>query len=685
MIESNSPARLARITDEELKTAETGLSELATMLTDPEKTEPLMLVTKYYRDFFEDFWYACFQLSKYENVTYLIDFDVLREYLEVDSIQNFGSLILESLFTESSMKYAIPAGALNELLDYVKKLTRTTRGLSSLSLDVHEPSYLVRQIAELMGVEDARDAEVEDLADRTNELLAHTSVRLRKLHEILTNQRFLGVVGLNDTQDRDRLKYILDRMPRPPAARSKKDDRDAINLAITIGSTRAQRSKRKKSAYILLTNTRIVQKLPGMILEHVQDPKDRADLLSQLGAILGVEEKDHKISRPEGPDFSLVFPAMHPLLAINAEMQGVFENSGLILGKVERLQNEYQKVNNFLRHQATGLKGGPTTSAGMIREFRTELSDEVTQSLKEISTEMLSVRARGHNRIEQRRATALSVAYSRQEQSGRPISPHDKITQESTNVLKLFGKVLAAIEGTAGFRYVVEEEPPDDSRPFGLFKVLQEPGPDRNEPLATGEKYLLELSDSQPGFFAIRWPVACRPERFLNAMRRLIVPMVNGQQAPVRASRKGFTLKRIGDPELKNQGVIVFANDRAFGCRLNAILSANQWHHLNLSYITPLLKEFLDEDSREQGRKAHSIPRVQQYRVNTMFGDFIFDIEPAEDGLRRYFTIISHYNLGRQAAMLYMATGLLYVFPEKLAATLTPLLEDFPDPLQGES
>lgn len=677
MTESTGSVGLAPVTTQDLKIKEAGLGDLAQMLTDPSRIESLMMVTKYYRDFFDDFWFACYQLSTYKDITYLIDFDVLREYLEVDSVQHFGSLILDTLFSpESDKMYAIPAGALNELLDYVRTLSRTTGGISRL--DFHKPTDFGRQIAAFMQIKDANKAEFEDLSERTMEVLTNTSVRLKRLHEILTNPRFLGVVSSYEQDDVKRLEAILDRMPRTrDTARSKKDHRDAINLAIAINSIRGQESTRKKSGYMLLTNTKIVQKLPRMILEHVENSDQRSALLDELGAILGLVEEDKRVSTPAGPDFSLDFPAMHPSLVINAELQGVFDNSALIMSKVEKLQNEYQKVNNFLRAQVTtGVKGASPSTSTMIPE----LSEEVAQSLKEIATEMLSVRARGAMRVEQRRATAVSVAYNRQEQKGKPVTIHDELTQESTNLLKWFGKVLAAIEGAAGFKYKIQEEAANDSRPFGLFRVLQEPAPNGHEPLAAGEKYPLELSDSKPAFFTMRWPVVCRAERFLNAMRRLIIPMVRDEDASAQPAKRGFSLKRMGDPELLNQGVIIFANDRAFGCRLDIIVKSNEWDKLNLRNISPMVKKLLDEDSLSQGHHTSVTPRVQQYRVNTTFGDFMFDIESAEDESRRYLTIMSHYNMARQVALLYRYTGQLYIFPEKLANDLAPLLADFQTP-----
>jgi len=216
-----------------------------------------------------------------------------------------------------------------------------------------------------------------------------------------------------------------------------------------------------------------------------------------------------------------------------------------------------------------------------------------------------------------------------------------------------------------------------------MFKILQEPAPDGQKPIANGEKYPIDESDPKPGFFTIRWPVACRPEQFLHAMRRLILPIVKDKHIEVRAEKDRFVLKRVGDPSLHDEGVIVFANDRPFGCRLSSVLGSgkqNSWNNLHLRNVTPLVKTILDEEARHEGQENRLTPRVQQYRVNTKVGDFIFDIEPCEGESRRYLTIISHCDISRQIAFLYGWTGLLYIFPAKLAKELVDLLHDFKTP-----
>lgn len=672
----NSPAAaIAAVPTKDLKTEEPSLAELSSLLGNPDQTESLMLATKYYRDFFEEFWDACYQLSTYQDITYLIDFDVLRAYLQVDSVQDFDAFFLNSLFTESTKKYAFPAGTLSELFDYIKKLTRTTKGIASL--DSSAPHSFVRQLAAFLGVETASDGDLDELGEEIKLRLASTSMQLSKLYEILTNPRFVGVVSDHDHGDLRILKQILDRMPRPKGERSDRDHRDALNLAVAIKSGRRQPRGLKKG-YILLTNTKIVQKLPRMILEHIDNSQERAEVLRSLAIILGFNEERQAFSTPRGPDLSFQFPALHPSMVVNAEMQGVFaDDSDLFLEKVQKLQNESHNVTNFFRTRATNLiRHGHRDSVGRVRpELVPELDEAVLQSLVYIATEMMSVRGKGLMPIEQRRVTAVSVAYSRQQQTGAPLSNYDELTQKSTELLKLFGQLIATIEGAAGFRYVVESDQSEGTRPFETFRILQEPAPDGQAPLAVGEKYWAGGPHGpRQSFYAVRWPVAARSEKFLQVMKRLIVPMLKNAR-PVQGE---LPLARVGeDSPLRREGVIVFANDRAFGLPLEAFPQPNSWDRLRANRLALELKMHLEQESRARGRLEASPTRIQQYRVNTMFGAFIFDIEPAEDESCRYFTVISHYNLARQLALLYAETGLLYVFSAKLASSVAPTFAEF--------
>jgi hypothetical protein len=681
MTKSAPAAAIAAVPNKDLKTEEPSLSELGRVLGNPDQTESLMLATRYYRDFFEEFWDACYQLSTYQDITYLIDFDVLRAYLQVDSVQDFDAFFLDSLFTESTKKFAFPAGTLSELLDYIKKLTRTTRGMASL--DSSAPHSFVRQLAAFLGVESASDGDLDELGEEIELRLVSTSMQLSKLYQILTNPRFVGVVSNYDEEDMRILEQILDRMPRSKGDRSDRDHRDAINLAIAARSVRGQPRGQKKNGYILLTNTKIVQRLPRMILEHVDHNEERAAMLSSLGSILSFDEGGQVLSTPRGPDLSFQFPALHPSLVVNAELQGVFaDDSTLFMEKVQKLQNESHNVTNFFKTRATNLIRHGRWDGGAARpELAPELDEAVIQSLVYIATEMTSVRGKGLLPVEQRRVTAVSVSYARQQQTGAPLKKYDELTQKSTELLKLFGRLIAAIEGASGFRYVVEPDQPSGARPFELFRILQEPTPDGQAPLAVGEKYPAGgPGGPRQSFYAVRWPVAARPDKFLQVMKRLVVPLLKGPRAASQPVHGELPLARVGeDSPLRREGVIVFANDRAYGLPLEAFPHPNSWNRLRPTRLTPELKAHLEQECRARGGLEAPPTRIQQYRVNTMFGAFVFDIELAEDESRRYLTVISHYNLARQLALLYAETGLLYVFPEKLAGSLAPAFEEFPE------
>ena len=76
---------------------------------------------------------------------------------------------------------------------------------------------------------------------------------------------------------------------------------------------------------------------------------------------------------------------------------------------------------------------------------------------------------------------------------------------------------------------------------------------------------------------------------------------------------------------------------------------------------------------------ASKIPGIQQYRINTNHGDFLLDIEyadEAEDDL--YITVISDRNLSMQIANLHNITTRGISAAPKLFETLRQAVGDFP-------
>jgi hypothetical protein len=677
MGEKTPTVAVAAVQSRDLAAEKTTPESMNWLLEDSQQTEALALVSQYYHEFFNDFWFSCSRLADYKDVTYLIDFDVLREYLEIDTVQEFSALLLNSLFNESSRPYAIPAGAFLELFEYIVRLSRLADKLADIPKK--DPERAVRLMGLLLGVEETNEDDAEIIGEAVAHRLDSTAAVVKRLQEVWLSPRFRGVVSDFDPGDVASFKRILARMPRSGGSdygRSKKDKRDALNLSIAVKSVRGQ-PQGEVRGYMLLSSTRIVQRLPRMILDYISRESDRREMLSELRAVLGECERAPVTMR--GPDLSAYFPALHPVLAVNAELMGVFESSQMVMLKASDLSSEYHKIGDYFMRRTALLKGSAPDDAGALRlSLDKRFEEDVTRSLREIASEMLSVREKGFYRVEQQRATAVSIAYARREQGGELADLTDQLIRKSTGLLKLFGRFLVALESTPGFRYDVQTEPASEFRPFETFRITQEPAPDGHDPLASGEKYLPREGGATTGYFAIRWPVVCRVERFLRALRRLLVPLTADLRGDWQAAGRGLTFEYVHvDSPLREEGFVVFANEIAFGCPLGAFMRNKNWGRPHLSELHAAVREAYGVEARRQGFVVPPYFKLQQFRVNTQYGDFVFDIEPLPDESRLYLTVLSHYDLARQLAVLYQHTGQLYAFLEKLVEAVGPLLANY--------
>ena len=653
------------IEEEDLPPEDVSFESWNTLLDDPDKLDWLLVATRYYVDLFNNFWWDCYQLTSYKSLVYLIDFDVLRDYLEIDQAKQFDAVVLDSLFYESSKEYALPAGAFLELLDYLARMTRTTHNISATVGNMNR-TEVIRQLGLFLDIEDAAeldpDATVEEILHR----LDRKVLALTRLLNILTDPRFVGVVSTHDEADKVRLERIIKDVPRNPAARTKKgkrdknDKRDATNLAIAIKRAREAKSDPQLPGYILLSGTTVVHDLPKQMIKNRLEQRFPGQLQMMLG--FGRELPVISPDTSETPDISVFFPVMHPRQVVNAELLGVFENPSLTLLRTRAMRNDFHKVNDHLQVRATinRLIEAKKNDGSVMNPVLASEWQEAETSLKSIAKEMLSARWRGLYKFEQRRITSISIEHARREQEGEAVTTADELKYKSTRLLELLGQVHAAFETVPGFEYRIEFEETEPWQPYEAFKLVQLPSPDGYLPLATGEMYGDPSEDAapSPSYYAIRWPVACKMEQFINAVRRLLVSLTREHRGGAAAAGRELSFAPVGaDLSVWEEGVIVYCNDRAFGSPLQSILHRKDWGFLRLNPLLRQLKQILDDEARAGGDEAPARALIQQCRINTMFGDVVFDVEPAEGELVRYLSVISHYNLGPQIALLYKATG----------------------------
>jgi hypothetical protein len=689
MAKDSGSVALAKIEDLESASSATSISQWEDVVADPNRLDWVLHVSRYYRDIFDKTYYDCYLISGYDDVCYLIDFDVLRPYLEVNSLREFDTYVLDSLFYNSTRKYALPLGAFLELLDYIADLTRQSNRFSSDVAD-GDPEGLLKKIAELVGIENATDFEMDETVAAISNHLDQRALTLTRLLNVLTDPRFVGVVSSYDEEDSTKFNEIITTFPRPrKGLRTKVDQRDAINIAIVAKNAReARRTKGNTETssgdnigYILVSRTNVVTRFPQMISEnHDDDTK----YLMELCNILGLDADEHLLE----PDIIMgLYPVMHPRRVINIELLGVYENKDLTFARARALRNNFWKISEYIEGKAKSLKlrrTGRFQDTALSQILNSEQTI-VENLFKEVAEQVLSSRPGGLLHLEQNRATLQSIENALHKQGGAEMSRKDEIRQKSTGLLELLGEVLTALGGVPGFDYIVQTQRKDESRPFEELQVVQTPR-HGSEPLLFGEKYnrLTTEYEEANHYYALRWPVTSMVEDFVSGLMDLIVPLASKEVQGIDKSAV-LALSSIDEESyIWQEGVVFTTNSESFGAPLAAFWSKGKEGRdgLDLQEISTSIQRLSYSLSQSGDRGEPDNLLIQQYRINTLYGDFVFDIVPVEGERFRYLTVISHYNLGQQIVKLYKSTGMMFIVPTKLAATISNALTDFEYPIQ---
>src|SRR2546423_3141278 len=161
MTEEYGSVALARIQDADYASSGNSISQWEDVVADPNRLDWVLHVSRYYRDIFDKTYSDCLLISGYDDICYLIDFDVLRPYLEKGSLKKFDTYVLDALFYNSTRNYALPLGAFLELLDYLADITRQSHNFSADVAD-NDPQNLLKKISEVLCVESAIDLDMDE-------------------------------------------------------------------------------------------------------------------------------------------------------------------------------------------------------------------------------------------------------------------------------------------------------------------------------------------------------------------------------------------------------------------------------------------------------------------------------------------------------------------------------------------
>src|SRR5579883_250510 len=254
--------------------------DLAKLLQDRDAVRTLLENTYQRLKLFEDSlrFLRSMNRDSTSRVRVLVDWDVLREYIEIDDITQDQQSAIKFFFEKGTTPYSLPLGAFQELFNYL------SRKLGSSSTSYKEENAVreenaVPRLAGILGVapEKLRDPAWRDQLERE---LGWRTARISKVIKVLINPRFGTQVEATATDSERSLCLSLitnqkrrdpvNRPNRGPLARDQRDSRDAMNLAVTLHRSKLLESEESANQpdleqFILLTRTGAIIRAAKMI------------------------------------------------------------------------------------------------------------------------------------------------------------------------------------------------------------------------------------------------------------------------------------------------------------------------------------------------------------------------------------------------------------------------------------
>ncbi len=628
------------------------------ILTDPRLSRYFAALSDHYSSLMSEMERDANLLKYFGKVVYLIDADVLRNIVEVSYKDDLLRRETQKLFENPNFHYALPLGAFQELVEWLRGYVPD--GLSLWDTDI--PGSIsgnltgtgaVKSLAKAFGISIEGSTSL-DLMEKVIATLEHEGLDIERLIELLTKPNCFGVVGDFDEGDVAALNLIIEELPRgsarterrspqrqtqEKALRTKKDHRDAVNLAIAFKSCRI-RENRGTGAAKNIAPTHVLVTQTHLLLDLVRRANERGDdSVQKLSSLLN-------LPGPQVVDG--MYPVLSPRRAFIVEefrREHSFENHAL--RELKGLKRDYEDLGGALRDaaHAVGTKKEAQAISGAIRRKLEHLK-------------IIYAQDPFYRRLEQSRATEMSIQYLREK-----LKPGSVTAVETAATLELaaesFFRILrrsyALLEEKAVTTYSAKREL-DDSCTFEAITVLS----DRpTELLLEGEVYRRRSDSAEAAYqgYSFRWPTSCTERQFFAAIDSIV--RLTDQRRP---SRKAIQLQcMMSFDDVREGGLLIFTNVGVYGSPFGKLPENLALKDISLELLRVGIASVFGEN--------HEEVVLQAVRVCTQFGDFQLDLDSNEFGGREVF-VISHYNIGRQIVHLCESTCLFTVLPVKLDTLL---------------
>lgn len=642
--------------------------DLEGFFSNKEQLRWFVFLMRGYTERFETAQALCMRILGHKRVCYLVDFDVIRNYLEMKSLSNVDTFTVDFLFLDSKTSFAIPIGAFEELLRYLAGLSKKSFRLNRVIADC-DREEAVRLIGDALDIRNSKELKVEELSEEIGYSLGKSVLVLTRLLGLLTNPRFEGVKSQHDETCYEAWLNAVEKSRRreDPKPRSDVDRRDAMNLAVASRNLFPRKAlkpgawKDEHVCYLLVSQTRAV-------LQLIIDAEGKEEIES----VTQYFDVDMIVLRG-------IYPAVHPQDAMVVELLGGADNPTVALSRIQSRALDFRQLADHLQNQyVLALTGPPEELKELYVEafgsFILQERKQIQEEIKKISEGLLAVEDE-LRLVEETRATVESEDQAQRRQVGAPPQVEDELRAKSLHFSRLLGEIVEVLEVIPGAEYSIQVSDPQADVPFARFEIGAVPCASRGiEPFLWGELYPwreTNLRAETYEYFAFRWSIVCLEEDLINSF-------VSAWEIADEATdvAQAVPLVRVDNGhEYWKQGLIVHTSVGDYGMPLEVAACGGSWEWLKLRKLGPLVKEAAGQIKAPDG--STSVPNIMRLRVNTACADVIYDVRVVPDMRRRQLTVLSHYNISKQIADLYKKTGLLFCNQPKLAEVLDECLKGF--------
>ncbi|HEX3745755.1 MAG TPA: hypothetical protein VHW09_17560 [Bryobacteraceae bacterium] len=605
------------------------------MLDSADTREWLSSVARQYTSHLDAMARVLRTVGPYDEIVYLLDFDVIRAYLDERTPESAGTVAADFLLQKSTTPYLVPLGAFLEMTEWLRGSV-TTADLSYAALTSDKRAPAIRQLGLNLLGSAAQSMEESELLAELIARLDQRTIRLARLVELLTSPRFQGVDGDYEPSDATVFASLLSYQPRASrssrdlSGRALRDHRDAINLAIAVKPARDRRAHGSPDigprGKLLVTNTRAVA--------HLSD-----DLSDQTG----------EIGRASEESLALLSDLPVALLSdvVRVELLGGVGERRINFLKATRLRRLFQQLSDHLDLESITYShwsrtGSDTSSYDMaLQEHR----DAVIAALESLAEPLLDVKG-PFQRLEIHRATDLSLQALRSAQREDDADPWVRLNSKSLSFLKLLDTVRASLARGIGSDLHVERLAPSADG----FQILFKSGWLAGTSLLEGSRS--PSLGSQYGWKMV-WPIVCDDQALWNSLAGLV------DLRQHRAGGIALTLEVCQRADhTEEEGLRVHTSRKHFFAPLSEVGPLLGAHRLDLAMLS------------KAASRAETHPgelTALEFRIKDL--TMLFDLVPSEVRGHRELSITCNANLER-VARVYAETGLYWVEEEALASAL---------------